>query len=67
MEKNPLSVAIITKNEEKNIRICLDSIVWFDEIIVLDSGNADATLRIASEFNCGIYSEEWRGFGIHIF
>ncbi|HQQ88418.1 MAG TPA: glycosyltransferase, partial [Smithellaceae bacterium] len=42
--KTNLSVAIITKNEEANIRTCLESIKWVDEIIVLDSGSTDATV-----------------------
>ncbi|MCE5211155.1 MAG: glycosyltransferase family 2 protein [Deltaproteobacteria bacterium] len=63
MEKVPLSVAIITKNEEENIRQCLQSVAFAGQIVIVDSGSTDATLRIASEFNCEIYSEEWRGFG----
>jgi glycosyltransferase involved in cell wall biosynthesis len=61
--KIPLSVAIITKNEEENIRQCLQSIEFAGQIVLVDSGSTDSTLRIASEFNCEIHSEEWRGFG----
>lgn len=63
MTKIPLSVAIITKNEEKNIRACLESVVFADQIVVVDSGSTDATLTIAAEFDCDIYREGWRGFG----
>ena len=63
MEKVPLSVAIITKNEEENIRSCLQSISFAGQIVVVDSGSTDATLSIAAEFGCEIYSEAWRGFG----
>ena len=63
MEKIPLAVAIITKNEEENIRQCLQSIAFAAQIILVDSGSTDATLRIAAEFGCEIYSEAWRGFG----
>ena len=45
-----LSVVIIAKNEELNIRRCLESVQWADEIIVLDSGSDDATVAIAKEF-----------------
>ncbi len=63
MEKVSLSVAIITKNEEDNLRPCLLSISFAEQIVVIDSGSTDATLKIAEEFGCEIYSEEWRGFG----
>lgn len=63
MEKIHLSVAIITKNEEENIRQCLQSVAFAAQIVVVDSGSTDATLSIAEEFGCEIYSEEWRGFG----
>jgi glycosyltransferase involved in cell wall biosynthesis len=61
--KIPLSVAIITKNEEENIRQCLQSVEFAGQIVLVDSGSTDSTLQIASEFNCEIHSEEWRGFG----
>ncbi len=63
MEKIPLAVAIITKNEEENIRPCLRSITFASQVVLVDSGSTDATLAIAEEFGCEIYSEEWRGFG----
>ena len=63
MEKVPLSVAIITKNEEANIRSCLQSISFAGQIVLVDSGSTDATLAIAAEFGCEIYSEQWQGFG----
>ena len=58
-----LSAIIITKNEEKNIRICLDSIVWVDEIIVLDSGSTDATVAICKQYTDKVYKTDWIGFG----
>lgn len=64
LEKEPLSVAIITKNEEENIRACLESVAFAGQIVIVDSGSTDATLAIAKEFGCEIYSEEWRGFGM---
>ena len=63
MEKVPLSVAIITRNEEKNILACMESVSFAGQIIIVDSGSTDKTLEIAAEFVCEIYSEEWRGFG----
>jgi len=45
-----LSVVILTKNEEDRIRVCLESIKWADEIIVLDNGSTDSTLEIAEKY-----------------
>ena len=60
MEK--ISVAIITKDEELNIRQCLESVKWADEIVVVDSGSTDRTLEICREYNVSAYVEEWKGF-----
>jgi glycosyltransferase involved in cell wall biosynthesis len=46
----PLSVLIVTKNEERNIGLCLDAIAgWADDIVVLDSGSTDRTLELCAE------------------
>ena len=44
---NPLSVIIISKNEEANIAECLESIKWAHEIIVVDAESSDNTVKIA--------------------
>jgi len=62
-ETTPLSVAIITKNEEENLHDCLRSIGFARQIVVVDSGSTDGTIRIASEFGCEVYEESWKGFG----
>ncbi|MGB2705791.1 MAG: glycosyltransferase family 2 protein [Candidatus Omnitrophota bacterium] len=49
-EKIPISVLILTKDEEPNIRQCLESIKWADEIFIVDSGSSDKTLEIAGEY-----------------
>jgi len=62
-----LSVVIITKNEEANIRRCLSSVEWADEIIVLDSGSEDNTVAIAKEFTDMVFEtkwSEWQGYGV---
>lgn len=59
-----LSVIIITKNEALNIRECLESVKWADEIIVVDSGSTDATVAICHEFTPHVYIHDWPGFGL---
>jgi glycosyltransferase involved in cell wall biosynthesis len=57
-----LSVAIITKNEEANIRRTLESVKWADEIVVVDSGSTDRTCDIAREYGAKVFIEQWKGF-----
>ena len=44
-----ISAIILTKNEEKNIGDCLDSISWCDEKIVIDDHSSDKTVEIAKK------------------
>ncbi len=60
----PLSIAIISYNEEGNLARCLKSISDLaSEIVVVDSGSQDATLSIASSFQAHIVHQEWLGYG----
>jgi len=58
-----LSTIIITKNESRNIRRCLNSVSWTDEIVIVDSGSEDDTLKICEEFDCRVEKSDWLGFG----
>jgi glycosyltransferase involved in cell wall biosynthesis len=62
-DKIPLSVAIITKNEAENLPDCLKSVSFAGQIVVVDSGSTDASVKIASDFGCDVFVEPWRGFG----
>ena len=47
----PLTVVILTKNEQKNIKDCLESVYkWADEIIIVDDESTDSTREIASHY-----------------
>jgi glycosyltransferase involved in cell wall biosynthesis len=50
-----ISVIILTKNEEKNIERCLESVRWCDEIIIIDDESTDKTIEIARRFGAIIY------------
>jgi glycosyltransferase involved in cell wall biosynthesis len=65
-EKIPLSVAIITKDEEKQLPDCLKSISFADDIVLVDSGSTDRTVEIAKEFGCRVFLEDWKGYGPQI-
>ena len=59
-----LSAIVITFNEESNIRDCLESVKWVDEIIVLDSGSQDKTVEIAREYTHHVFVTDWPGYGV---
>lgn len=63
--RSPISVAIITLNEERNSRACLESVKWADEIVVCDSGSTDRTLAIAAEYGACTFQDPWWGFAAH--
>lgn len=51
---------MIVKNEEKNIKRCLDSIESIaDEIIIVDTGSNDETLNICSNYNAKVINHKW--------
>jgi glycosyltransferase involved in cell wall biosynthesis len=60
---HPLSVVIITFNEEQNIERCIKSVKEVaDEIIVLDSFSTDETVHIARSLGAIVYQEKFRGY-----
>ncbi len=55
--KLPISVIILTLNEEQNIVRCLESVTsWAGEIFVVDSGSTDRTIEIAQRFTDNVVS-----------
>lgn len=59
-----LSATIITRNEEKRIALCLESLQGIvDEIVVVDSYSTDRTIDICRRYGCKISSREFAGFG----
>ncbi len=59
--KIPVSVIIMTKNEERNIEKCLRSVDQFDEVFVIDSNSDDATCDIASRMGAKVVNFSWDG------
>lgn len=60
--QNKISVVIITGNEENNIKDCLKSVKWADEIIVVDSESSDETAKIAKDFTDKVLIHKWDGY-----
>ena len=59
---NSLSVCIVTYNEEDNIRGCLESVSWAEEIIVVDSLSNDRTTEICREYTDRVIQRKWNGY-----
>lgn len=57
----PISVCIITRDEEHNIGACLESVSFADDIVVVDSGSTDRTVQIASEFGARVIERPFLG------
>lgn len=56
----PISLCIITKNEEKNLERCLSCIKDYPfEIIIADTGSTDGTIDIAKKYTDLIYHFDW--------
>jgi glycosyltransferase involved in cell wall biosynthesis len=58
-----ISIVILTKNEERDINICLMSVQWSDDIHILDSGSTDKTIEIASLYPVQIAFHPFSSFG----
>ena len=57
-----ISCIVGTKNAERDIRECLESVRWADEIIVVDDFSTDRTVEIAGEYTDNIYQQKFVGY-----
>lgn len=58
-----ISAVIITKNEEVNIKACVDALKpVVDEVLVIDSGSVDQTIAIAESAGAKVLQTEWKGY-----
>ena len=58
-----LSVVVITQDEASNIDDALGSVVWADEIVVVDSGSTDETVALARRHTDRVSHRDWTGYG----
>ncbi len=66
MAKLPLSVVVLTKNEEKNIQDCLESVRDFaEELLVIDDESADKTVEIAKRCSARVLHRKMDNEGTH--
>ena len=56
-----VSAVVVCFNEERNIERCLRSLLWADEIVVVDSYSTDNTISICKRYTDRIYQRKWPG------
>ncbi len=66
-----ISAVVLTKDEEKNLPQCLESIKWVDEVLVIDDNSTDKTSEIAKKFGAKVITHslnnnfaQQRNFGL---
>jgi len=64
MEKLPISLCIFVKNEEDNLRDCIESVLpVVSEVIIVDTGSTDKTVEIAKKYTERVYEVGFTDFG----
>jgi Glycosyl transferase family 2/Lipopolysaccharide kinase (Kdo/WaaP) family len=58
----PISCCIVCYNEERNIRRCLESVKWCDELVIVDSFSSDRTVEICREYTTRVIQHAWPGY-----
>lgn len=57
-----ISAVIIAGNEEKKIAEAITSVLWSDEVVVIDSESTDRTRQIAEDLGARVLTKSWSGF-----
>ena len=58
----PVSVVVLTRDEEVNIARCLASVGWAAQVVVIDSCSADRTVPLARSLGADVVEQAWLGF-----
>ena len=64
-EPVPVSVIVLTRDEERNIGECLDSLAWAGDIVILDSHSTDRTVEIAEARGARVVERVFDDFSTH--
>ncbi|MFH1010725.1 MAG: glycosyltransferase family 2 protein [bacterium] len=61
-EKLPITLVVVTLNEEANLSRCLASADFCRHKLIVDSGSSDRTVAISGEMGAEVLVREWTGF-----
>lgn len=61
-QRTPISACVIAKDEVDRIQGCLESLVFCDEILVLDSGSTDGTVDLCRRLGARVIETDWPGW-----
>src|SRR3990167_3323477 len=56
-----ISAVVLTKNEEKNIERCINSLLWCDKIVIIDDYSEDETINIIKNAKVKIFQRKLNG------
>lgn len=59
----PVSVVILSRDEEANIARCIAGAAWAEQVVVIDSGSTDQTCEVVRSTSAELVETHWRGFG----
>src|SRR5690554_5792896 len=59
---NSIGALVLTKNEENNIEECLKSLIWTDDLIVIDSYSKDETVNLCKKYTKNVYQRVFDNF-----
>lgn len=63
MMPHKITAFVLTYNGEKYIEDCLKSLMWADEVMIVDSGSSDNTVNIAQSLGVRVETNPWAGYG----
>lgn len=56
-----ISAVVLVKNQQTQLRECLESLKWCEEIVVVDDGSTDKSVEVAKEFGAKVYNHSLGG------
>jgi len=65
VDRIPVSVMILTKNEEVNISDCLATLTWSDDVHVFDSCSTDQTVAISEAWGAKVTQRQFDNWSAH--
>jgi glycosyltransferase involved in cell wall biosynthesis len=58
-----ITAVVIVRDEEEQLGACLETVIWVDEIVVVDTGSRDGTVEVARRYTTKIAEIQFEGYG----